>query len=112
MESFCLPKWSQVAARNGAETGRKGDFFQERSWGLFGAVLGYAGALLGPLGLPGAFLEPFRADLRALLGSSWALNRRSGPPLGVLLGLHEALGRHSHGLWVRSNRENGEKQKC
>ena len=57
MESFCLPKWSQVAARNGPETGRKGDFSRSGlgagleavlgwSWGGLGAVLGRPGRLL------------------------------------------------------------------
>ena len=34
------------------------------SWSFLEAVLGYAGALLGPYRLSGALLEPFRADLK------------------------------------------------
>ena len=54
MGSFRLPKWSRVAARNGPETGRKGDFSRSGLGAGLEAVLGWSwgglGAVLGGLG--------------------------------------------------------------
>ena len=67
--AFCLPKWSQVAARNGPETGRKGDFSKSGLGAGLEAVLGWSWGGLG-----------------AVLGRSWAAWGRVRGSLGSILG--------------------------